>query len=230
MRHRIDVRGAIVPNDYADFYDYFNMEYTCPRMVSDVLAKASPGDEIAVYINSPGGVIDVGSEIYTALREASAEYDVKIYITGEACSAASVIACSAYCTMSPTALMMVHCVSSGVVGNHNDMEQMAETLRIADKALCTAYTEKTGMTEEQALELMENETWLSASQAKELGLVDEIMFESEDLPLTASAGMFQLPTAEQMESVRRLMQKDDDLSAKRRRIIEAIKVTPARQE
>lgn len=210
-RYKIDIRGSIIPNDYKWFYDWFEEDSTCPRDVQKVLDQVVPGDDIDVYINSPGGVIDVGSEIYTLLREASETCNVKNYITGEACSAASVIACSAYCIMSPTALMMVHCVSSGVRGNHNDMEHMAEVLRTADRALCTAYTAKTGMTEQEALDMMENETWLNAPQAKERGLVDEIMFESaEELPMTASTGMFKLPTKEQMERVRAMMGRDEE--------------------
>ena len=111
--------------------------------------------------------------------------------------------------MSPTALMMVHCVSSGIRGNHNDMEHMAEVLRTADRALCTAYTAKTGMTEEEALEMMEQETWLTAKQAKERGLVDEIIFENKEddnLPLVASiGGLFTLPTEEQLAKAREMM-------------------------
>ena len=206
MRHRIDIRGSIIPNDYKWFYDWFEEDSTCPRDVRKVLDMVQPGDGIDVYINSPGGVIDVGSEIYTELRKATETCDVEIYITGEACSAASVIACAAHCTMAPTALMMVHCVSSGIRGNHSDMEHMAEVLRTADRALCTAYTAKTGMTEQEALEMMEHETWLTAAQAKEKGLVDEIMFEeAQELPMTASAGLFKLPTKEQMDRARAMM-------------------------
>ena len=110
--------------------------------------------------------------------------------------------------MAPTALMMVHCVSSGISGNHSDMEHMAEVLRTADRALCTAYTAKTGMTEAEALGMMEHETWLTAEQAKEKGLVDEIMFEeAPELPMTASAGMFKLPTKDQMDRARGMMGK-----------------------
>lgn len=206
MRHRIDIRGSIIPNDYKWFYDWLEEDSTCPRDVRKVLDMVQPGDGIDVYINSPGGVIDVGSEIYTELRKATETCDVEIYITGEACSAASVIACAAHCTMAPTALMMVHCVSSGIRGNHSDMEHMAEVLRTADRALCTAYTAKTGMTEQEALEMMEHETWLTAAQAKEKGLVDEIMFEeAQELPMTASAGLFKLPTKEQMDRARAMM-------------------------
>lgn len=209
-RHKINIRGSIIPNDYKWFYDWFEEDSTCPRDVQKVLDAVVAGDDIDVYINSPGGVIDVGSEIYTLLRQATEYANVEIYITGEACSAASVIACAAHSSMAPTALMMVHCVSSGIRGNHSDMEHMAEVLRTADQALCTAYTAKAGMTTEEALEMMEHETWLTAQQAKDKGLIDEIMFEeTEELPMTASAGMFRLPTADQMERVRAMMKESE---------------------
>lgn len=208
-KHKIDIRGDIIPSDYKWYYDWLGMESTCTRDVTRVLDRMVAGDEVDVYINSPGGVIDVGSEIYTLLRQKSETNPVNIYITGQACSAASIIACASHCAMSPTALMMVHCVSSGISGNHNDMEHMAEVLRTADRALCTAYTAKTGMTEEEALEMMEQETWLTAKQAKERGLVDEIIFENKEddnLPLVASiGGLFTLPTEEQLAKARKMM-------------------------
>jgi len=206
VKHRVDIRGVIIPNDYKWFYDWFGEDSTCPRDVQKVLDAMIDGDELEVYINSPGGVIDVGSEIYTLLRLRD---NVKIYITGEACSAASIIAMSGYCEMSPTALMMVHCVSSGVRGNHSAMEHMAEVLRTADAALSTAYVAKTGMSSEEALEMMEKETWLTAEQAKERGLIDAIMFEeTEVLPLVAGP-MFALPSEEQMEKVRKMMKETE---------------------
>lgn len=203
---RIDVRGAIVPNDYAWFYDWFGDDYTCPRNVQSVIDELIDGDDLDVYINSPGGVIDVGSEIYTMLRKVRKRCNLKIHIVGEACSAASVIAMAGYSEMAPTALMMVHCVSTYGGGNHSDFEHTAEVLRTADRAMCTAYTEKTGMSEEDALAMMEHETWLTAAQAKERGLIDAVMFEEEhdDQPMFNAVG-FKLPTMEQMERVKRMM-------------------------
>ena len=145
----------------------------------------------------------MGSEIYTLLKDK--KDCVKIYITGEACSAASVAAMAAYCEMSPTALMMVHCVSTGTSGNHNDMEHAAEVLRTADRALSTAYMAKSGMSEAEALEMMEHTTWMTAQQALDRGLIDGIMFqEAEQAPLVAGP-MFSLPSEEQMEKVKRAM-------------------------
>ena len=175
MKYRIDIKGVMIPNDYKWYYDWFGADSTAPKDVTDVLKNVQPGDEVEVMINSPGGIIDVGSEIYTMLRQCAA--DVKIYITGQACSAASIVAMAGYCEMSPTALMMVHCVSSGTEGNHSDMEHMAETLRTADNALSTAYVAKSGMSQEEALEMMEHETWLTADQAKEKKLIGERTFD-----------------------------------------------------
>ena len=194
----------MVPNDYKWYYDYFGEDCTCPKDVQQVMDAFMEGDEIEVYINSPGGVIDVGSEIYTLLK--GRKDNVKIYITGEACSAASVAAMAAYCEMSPTALMMVHCVSTYAEGNHSSLEHTAEVLRTADRALCSAYMDKSGMSQEEALQMMEHTTWLTAEQALERGLVDAVMFHDagDAAPLTAGP-LFALPTKEQMEKADRAM-------------------------
>ncbi len=200
---RINIYGVIIPNDYKWYYDYFDEDSTCPRDANNILTEAN-GEEVEVYINSPGGVIDAGSEIYTMLREYQG--DIKIKIVGQACSAASIIAMARHCEMSPTALMMVHCVSTYADGNHNDMEKTAEVLRTADDALSNAYMAKSGMSKKEVLDMMENETWLTAEQAKEKGLIDGIMFEEKE-PLRLTASNFELPTEEQMSRVKAMIEK-----------------------
>lgn len=195
---RIDIRGVIVPNDYKAYYEYFGEDSTCPKDVQKII-DASPGEVHDVYINSPGGVIDVGSEIYTMLR--AYQPGVNIWIVGEACSAASVIAMAGHSAMSPTALLMVHCVSTGVRGNHATMEHTAEMLQTADRALCQAYMAKANMSEEEALEMMEHETWLTANQALARGLIDEVMFQDEHSEAKVASVGFKLPTLEQLKKV-----------------------------
>ena len=206
---RINVYGVIIPNDYKWYFDWFDEDSTCPRDVNNILNEAN-GEEVEVYINSPGGIIEAGSEIYTMLREYQG--GIKIKIVGQACSAASIIAMAGHCEMSPTALMMVHCVSTRASGNHSDMEKTAEVLRTADDALSNAYMAKSGMSKEEALEMMEKETWLTAHQAKERGLVDAIMFEESE-PLKLTASNFELPTEEQMSRVKAMIEKQTNESA-----------------
>lgn len=213
MSRRIDIRGVLVPNDYKWFYDWLGEDCTCPRDVQNVLDALEEGESVDVYINSPGGVIDVGSEIYTALKM-HADH-VNIYITGEACSAASIVAMAAHCEMSPTALMMVHCVSTVVSGNHNDLEHTANVLQTADHALCQAYVIKTGMSEEEAIAMMEEETWLTAAQALEKGLIDGLMLQdqTEEKEALVAGPMFKLPTEEQMNSVRKMIEAKQEENA-----------------
>lgn len=200
---RINIYGVIIPNDYKWFYDYLEEDSACPREVQNLLDEAN-GEEIEVYINSPGGIIEAGSEIYTALREYQGE--IKIKVVGQACSAASIIAMAGYCEMSPTALMMVHCVSTRASGNHSDMEHMAEVLRTADDALSNAYTSKTGLSKKEILDMMEKETWLTAEQAKEKGLVDAVMFEEKE-PLRLTASNFELPSEEKMNRIKSMIEE-----------------------
>ena len=88
------------------------------------------------------------------------------------------------------------------------MEHMAEVLRTADEALCTAYMHKTGMSREDALNMMEQETWLNADYALERRLIDGIMF-AENEPIQMTAGLLDLPTAKQMDAARILMRQTE---------------------
>lgn len=188
---RINVKGTVVSNDDAWIYDWFGEEYISPAMVHAALEEAG-GEMVDVDINSGGGSVFAGSEIYEALRT----YDggVKIHVVGIAASAASVIACAGKSDIAPTAQIMVHNVSSRQAGNYHDMEKMADILKQANRSIAAAYVEKTGMSEQDALDLMDAETWLTANDAVEYGLIDSISAQSdvadnvEDLQLTASYG------------------------------------------
>ena len=140
---RIDIRGDIIVNEWKRFYEWFEWDYTCPKDVMDIIEAAEQDEAIDVYINSPGGIVEAGQEIYTAL---CGDPRVNIYITGQACSAASFIAMAGKCSMTPVGLMMVHCASmGGISGNHNDMEAAARELKTTDKAIANAYALKSGM-------------------------------------------------------------------------------------
>lgn len=226
---KIKISGQIGPNNNSFWFRFFGIDYTCPADVERVIEEAK-GERIDVYINSPGGEIGAGSAIYTMLRQYG---NVSIHIMGAAHSAASIIAMSGRSEMSPTALMMVHCVSTCGCGNHREFEHQAEVLRTADQALCSAYVDKTGMTEEEALQMMENETWFTAQQALERGLIDAIMFQDPETVMTnVSTGNYTAPTQEQLDQVTALMAKgyqtiEDVPASEEQAITEAGQLTQA---
>lgn len=184
---RLNIYGDIVPNNDAWIYDYLEMDCTCPSRVVAALEDAK-GQPVDVYINSGGGDIFAGSEIYSAIRSYTGK--TTLHVVGLAASAASVIACAGQCLISPTAMMMVHNVTGTFGGDCHDMDKAAELLRKANSAISAAYVAKTGMTEEEALAMMDHETWITAKQAVEHKLADAIEEPAKQpTQMAASMGM-----------------------------------------
>ena len=167
----INVKGTVVSDDDAWIYNWFGIEAVSPNAISAALAEAN-GDDVVIRINSNGGDIFAGSEIYDLIS--SYEGNVLIRIVGMAASAASVIAMAAESEIAPTGLMMIHNVQSGAHGDYREMEHSAEVLREANRSIMAAYREKTGMSEDELLSLMDNETFMSADTAIEFGFVDKM--------------------------------------------------------
>lgn len=167
----INVKGDIVINEYAEFYKWFDWECTCPQDVKSVLDSTPENEQIDVYINSGGGHVTAGQEIYSMLRQ---DKRVRIHIQGMACSAASIVAMAGKSDMSPVAMLMIHNVSGGAQGDFHEMEKAQRELKSMNEALAGAYAEKTGMDMQKLLQLMDKETWLTANQCIEMGFVDEI--------------------------------------------------------
>ena len=189
---KLTIKGYIIPNEDKEIYDYFGIETTCPADVNNAISE-SDGKPLDVEISTCfGGDVFSGSEMYTALK--AYKGGANITITGLAASAASIVAMAGNCEMSPTAMLMVHNASSSAFGNYHDMDKVSDMLQSTNKALASAYTTKSGMTEADALEMMDKETWLTAQQAVEKKLVDKIMF-SDGEQLTASLGSGMLPKA-----------------------------------
>ena len=191
---KFNINGYIIPNEYKDVYDYFGYESCCPNDIKTAKVESN-GEPLEVQIGTCyGGSIFAGSEIGTEI--ASHADGASIDITGLAASAAGVIAMFAHSRMSPTAMLMVHNVSGGAEGDYHAMDKEKSALMNANKAMAAAYVMKSGMSEKDALKMMDETAWLTAAQAKEMGLVDEIMFESVDpSQLVNSFGSGMIPKA-----------------------------------
>ncbi len=171
---KIEIKGDIVDNDTATIYKWFGYDSTSPKAVNAALNEAL-GQPITVEINSPGGHVDAGSEIYTALKRYPGH--VTVEIVGLAASAASVIAMAGdEVKISPTAEIMIHNAWMTTSGDKKDKAKDAKVLSSTDEGLVNAYAIRTGKSREELLKLMDEETWMNAQEAVELGFADEIMF------------------------------------------------------
>ena len=167
----INIKGVIIAHEDKWIYDLFQIENVSEKDVEAQLVEAN-GEDVLVRINSPGGDVFTGSEIYDLL--ASYSGNLQIRIVGMAASAASVVACAGPSEIAPTGMLMIHNVQSRAEGDYRDMEHSAETLREANRAIMSAYRSKTGLSEEELLGLMDETTYMSADTAVAKGFVDKL--------------------------------------------------------
>lgn len=135
--------------------------------------------DVTVYINSPGGDVFAGAEIYTMLREHPGKVTVKI--SGIAASAASIIAMAGdEILISPVGHIMIHDPWTFCAGNARDLEKQAAVLREVTKGIINAYRLRTGKSEEELRALLESETYMSADTAIREGFADGMLY-GEDI-------------------------------------------------
>lgn len=134
--------------------------------------------EIEVQINSPGGDVFDGIAIYNALRTHPATITTRV--DGLAASAASLIVQAGdHRVMMQSSQMMIHEAWGGFVGGADDMVEYAKVLDRINDAMADAYSVRSGADRDEILSLMEAETWMSADEAVQLGLADEVIDPSQ---------------------------------------------------
>ncbi|MCH5379836.1 head maturation protease, ClpP-related [Limosilactobacillus reuteri] len=169
---KIKVKGAIVSNDDADIYDWLGYDCVSPSQVENALDNDTD-EQIQVDINSGGGSVFAASEIYSMLSAYSGK--VTVNIQGLAASAASVIAMAGdEVNISPTAQMMIHKASTVAMGNADDLAHDSKMMDSTDQSIINAYEAKTGMNRDDILQMMANETWMTAQEAVDKGFADNV--------------------------------------------------------
>lgn len=157
-------------------YSWYEDDVT-PMQFKDELFSGS--GNITLWINSPGGDCIAASQIYTMLMDYPGTVTVKI--NGLAASAASVIAMAgSKVYMSPTAMMMIHNPMTAAYGNHTDFEKALDMLSEVKESIINAYEIKTSLPRTKLSHLMDDETWMNAKKAVELGFADGILKGQEN--------------------------------------------------
>lgn len=202
------IKGDIITNEYKWVYDFYEFESTCPKDISDVIESLEDGEELQVEVNSPGGIVTAGQEIYTALLSCPNSTAI---ITGQACSAASVAIMGAdKVLMSPVALIMIHNSSiGGVSGDKRDLKRAVGDLTETDKAIASAYAHKTGYEIKDLLKLMDEETWLTANDAIKYGFADGFYQGQQARAAVASAGSLRV-TAGMLEQAKEAIKAEKE--------------------
>jgi len=140
------------------------------------LEADNPKKEIAMYINSPGGVVTSGMAIYDTMQFIKPA--VSTLCIGQAASMGSLLLCAGEKDMRfalPHARIMVHQPSGGFQGQASDIERHAEDIIKMKKRLNEVYVKHTGQDLEMIETTLDRDYFMTAEQARDFGLIDQVI-------------------------------------------------------
>ena len=140
------------------------------------LEAENPKKEISMYINSPGGVVTSGMAIYDSMQFIKPA--VSTLCIGQAASMGSLLLCAGEADMRfalPNARIMVHQPSGGFQGQASDIERHAEDIIKMKRRLNEIYVKHTGQSYESIETTLDRDHFMSAEQARDFGLVDQVI-------------------------------------------------------
>lgn len=178
---RLTMNGIVAADDDVEIYGWFGYSAFSPRALRDALDTLPEGEDLVLEINSPGGSVDAGSEIYSILRGSNAHTVAEIQSL--AASAASYMVMGAdEVVISPAAQMMIHLPVCSTRGDRNDHLRSVGMLDATREAILNTYELHTkGKSDRAELRRMMNtETWLTAQEAVAHGLADRILDDGDE--------------------------------------------------
>src|ERR1700734_1609827 len=147
------------------------------------LESENPNKEISFYINSPGGVVSSGLAIYDTMQYIRSP--VSTVCIGQAASMGSLLLCAGHKGKRfalPNARVMVHRPSGGAQGQATDIEIQAREILNLRRRLNQIYVDHTGQPLEAIEAKLERDSYMSAEEAKEFGIVDDVVKSQPTLP------------------------------------------------
>lgn len=154
--------------------DFWTGEGVTAKRIAAALRSIGAEKDVIVNINSPGGDLFEGIAIYSLLREHKGNVQVKIL--GLAASAASIIAMAGDdIQIARAGFLMIHNTWVVVMGNRNDLRDVADQLEPFDFAMADIYTARTGLDPKAVQKKMDAETWINGSAAVDEGWADSLL-------------------------------------------------------
>ena len=145
------------------------------------LESADPGKDIAIYINSPGGSVYAGYGIYDTMQYIGSK--VHTICTGIAASFAAILLVAGekgHRSALKHSRVLIHQPLGGAQGQASDIEITAREILKIKKEIYTIISEHSGQSYEKVLHDGDRDFWMTAEEAKEYGMVDEVLIKKKD--------------------------------------------------
>ncbi|WP_457582863.1 ATP-dependent Clp endopeptidase proteolytic subunit ClpP [Ensifer canadensis] len=153
------------------------------------LEAENPKKEIALYINSPGGVVTAGMAIYDTMQFIKPA--VSTLCIGQAASMGSLLLAAGHKDMrfaTPNSRIMVHQPSGGFQGQASDIERHAKDILKMKRRLNEVYVKHCGRTYEEVEQTLDRDHFMSSDEALDWGLIDKVITSREAIEAAEQAG------------------------------------------
>ena len=224
---KLNLSGELIPSDWAEIYRKWGYEsgFYCPDDVRKAIANLEAGEELTLEINSIGGSVFAGNEIYALLEGCT--NPTRAVIQSMAASAASymIMPCNRIDIHLP-AQLMIHRASTVAWGNAEDFQQAQQMLNTTDGAILDTYCRRCGdkVSRDELASMMENETYIGAQDALRYGLVDSIVgsdaSNAQTGLLVASAFNNTVKAMRTLPDIQQLIQADKEENSRLRQELE----------
>ena len=173
---RITLNGYVVPSSDQWLYDWFKIEAFSAKKVRDALRDLPDGEALELEINSCGGDVFSGFEMYSLLRSSGVHTVAEVQSIAASAASTVMVACDEV-RLSPVAQVMIHLPSCSASGNQNDHRDTAAVLDSLTTSIVNAYELKCGAScsRSELMQLITAETWMCAQDAVRYGFADSII-------------------------------------------------------
>lgn len=182
---RVTLNGYVAADEDIKYYHAYGYSAFGPGTIRQMLADNPPGEELVLEVNSYGGSVWAGSEIYSVLKDAKTPTRAEIQSLAASAASYLVAGCDEV-WISPVAEMMLHLPSAGTEGDKRAHRNTIHMLESVEESILNAYEIKCAgkRSREELARMMHTEAWLTAQDALDAGLVDGILYQDTVDPKT----------------------------------------------
>jgi len=209
---RVRLSGYVAADEDVIIYKFFGYQAFGPEDVRRALDLCPDEEELVLEINSLGGSVWAGSEIYSILLGSKKQTRAEIQSVAASAASYLCLACNSV-WMSPVAQMMMHLPSTRTSGDRNDHEDSIHFLDSVAEGILNAYDQKSNgkKTRAELAAMMESTRWMPAQEALDAGLIDGIL--TRDAPasvLNAAEDILSLPDIQKLRAQYHQERQDSD--------------------
>ena len=177
---RVTLNGFVVADEDAWIYELFGYKVFSPETIRQAVRDNPEGEELVFEVNSGGGSVFAGFEMYSVIRSAKCATVCEVQSLGASAASTFIQGCNRV-LVSPVAQIMIHLPSCATRGDEPEHQQSIKLLRSIKESILNGYEGRSRgrKSRDELSQMMDAETWLTAQEAVDAGVADAVLYEDD---------------------------------------------------